>query len=140
MKNIPTFKTELIAPCGMNCILCMAYLRDKNKCPGCRSSNENKAKSVINCKIKNCSKLTEKNFKYCYECSKYPCKKIKHIDNRYKTKYFMSMIENLDNIKKHGIRKFIRNEKTRWTCSECGGVICVHRGYCYNCKKIFFIK
>ncbi|MBA7556802.1 hypothetical protein ES705_49522 [subsurface metagenome] len=22
-----------------------------------------------------------------------------------------------------------------WTCSECGGIICVHRGYCYQCGE-----
>lgn len=25
----------LIAPCGMNCQLCYAFQREKNKCPGC---------------------------------------------------------------------------------------------------------
>jgi len=25
---------EFIAPCGMNCRLCMAYQRDKNQCKG----------------------------------------------------------------------------------------------------------
>ena len=29
-------KSELIAPCGMNCGICYGYLREKNKCPGCR--------------------------------------------------------------------------------------------------------
>jgi hypothetical protein len=45
------------------------------------------------------------------------------------------MIENLENIKELGIRKFVRNEKVRWSCSECGGTICVHKGYCYSCGK-----
>jgi len=27
--------TVLIAPCGMNCRLCMAYQRDKKQCKGC---------------------------------------------------------------------------------------------------------
>ncbi len=45
------------------------------------------------------------------------------------------MIENLENIKKFGIREFVKNEKIRWACSQCGGTICVHRGYCYNCGK-----
>jgi hypothetical protein len=29
----------------------------------------------------------------------------------------MSMIENLDNIRELGIRKFVKNEKVRWDCS-----------------------
>jgi len=31
------FSSEiLIAPCGMNCGACIAFMRDKNNCPGCR--------------------------------------------------------------------------------------------------------
>jgi hypothetical protein len=26
------FNKQLIAPCGMNCGICLGYLRDKNKC------------------------------------------------------------------------------------------------------------
>ncbi len=47
----------------------------------------------------------------------------------------MSMIENLENIKEFGIRKFVRSEKVRWSCPECGGTICVHKGYCFGCGK-----
>jgi uncharacterized UBP type Zn finger protein len=31
------------------------------------------------------------------------------------------MIENLENIKNFGLKKFITGERIRWTCSECGG-------------------
>jgi len=134
MKKI-SIKTILIAPCGMNCGICMAYLREKNKCPGCREGDENKAKSVVNCKIKNCDELKNNNLKFCFPCEKFPCALIKHLDKRYRTRYKMSMIENLENIKKFGIRKFSRNEEVRWTCSECGGTICVHKGYCYGCGE-----
>lgn len=47
----------------------------------------------------------------------------------------MSVLENLENIKKLGVREFVQNEKIRWTCSECGGIICVHTGYCSNCGE-----
>jgi hypothetical protein len=128
-------KSSLIAPCGMNCGICMAYLREKKKCPGCRGSNENKSFSCANCKIKNCIELNKNNLKFCFKCKKFPCERIKYLDKRYRTKYNMSMIENLENIKKLGLREFVKNEKIRWTCSQCGGTICVHRGYCYNCGK-----
>jgi hypothetical protein len=58
---------------------------------------------------------------------------VRQLDLRYRKKYGMSMIENLEAIRQHGIRKFIKSEKERWTCSECGGVICVHRGFCSTC-------
>jgi hypothetical protein len=122
----------LIAPCGMNCGICMAYLRTKKRCPGCRGSDKDKSITCVRCKIKNCESL---NSEFCHTCFEYPCNKIKHIDKRYRTKYNMSMIENLENIKNKGIQKFVMNEKIRWTCPKCTGTICVHKGYCIKCEK-----
>jgi lipopolysaccharide biosynthesis regulator YciM len=48
----------------------------------------------------------------------------------------MSMIENLENIKILGIKLFLKNEKSRWTCSNCGGTICVHKACCSGCGKL----
>jgi hypothetical protein len=33
------------------------------------------------------------------------------------------------------MRKFLKNEDIRWTCSRCEGTICVHKGYCTDCGK-----
>lgn len=126
--------SKLIAPCGMNCGICMAYLRDKKQCPGCKGPDTNKSKSCVQCIIKNCEIIKEK--KFCFRCDKYPCFKLKNLDKRYRTKYKMSMIENLENIKKLGISEFVKNERIRWACSECGGTICVHKGYCIDCGAI----
>jgi hypothetical protein len=128
-------KNSLIAPCGMNCGICMAYLREKNKCPGCRLFNAQEPVSIARCKIKACEVIQQGKVEFCFGCDNFPCKNLKHLDTRYRTKYNMSMIENLGNIKTNGITKFISNEKTRWSCSECGGTICVHKGYCYRCGK-----
>ena len=134
MKSLDKF--SLIAPCGMNCSICMAYLREKNRCLGCRGNDELKPVSCVRCIIKNCEILKKLKLDFCSDkCEKYPCKRLKNLDKRYRTKYNMSMIENLQNIKKDGIRKFVMNEKVRWACPECGGTICVHRGYCFSCKK-----
>jgi hypothetical protein len=126
-------RETLIAPCGMNCGICMAYLRDKNHCPGCRVKDANKAVSTQRCKIINCEDYQNGNLKYCFDCERYPCIRIKNLDKRYRTKYNMSMIENLGNIKESGIELFVQNEAMRWTCSECGGTVNVHRGCCFSC-------
>ena len=40
-KRMPQdLRPELIAPCGMDCGLCMGYLREKNTCGGCRAGDE----------------------------------------------------------------------------------------------------
>ena len=48
---------SLVAPCGMNCGLCMCYLRGKNRCLGCRTEDDGKAKSVLACTIRKCEML-----------------------------------------------------------------------------------
>ena len=125
--------SSLIAPCGMNCGLCIGYHRVKNKCAGCQSTSLNKPKHCINCSIKNCELLSIGKSRYCFSCQKYPCPRIKNLDKRYRAKYGMSMIENLNSIKEIGIRKFTINEKQKWTCSKCRNIISVHRELCMIC-------
>ncbi len=135
MIKKPLITSKLIAPCGMNCGICSAYLREKNKCPGCREDDTDKAITVLRCRIKSCENIQDDKLKFCFKCENYPCARMKHLDKRYRTKYKMSMIENLENIKQSGIRQFVNNEKIRWACSKCGGTINVHKGYCYSCGK-----
>jgi hypothetical protein len=123
----------LIAPCGMNCGICIGYLREKRKCPGCHGDIN--APNLKKCKIKNCKVIENNQSKFCFECDKFPCRRLKQLDIRYSTKYAMSMIDNLENIKRIGLSAFVENEKRRWTCPKCNGVICVHRGACYNCGE-----
>jgi len=137
-KGIPMAslnKFSLVAPCGMNCAICMHYLREKNKCLGCRGSDINKPDTRVRCKIKTCEVFKNGNAKFCFECGDFTCEKLEHLDQRYQIRYNMSMIENLDDIKNYGIKIFLKNENKKWTCSECGGTICVHKGYCFSCGK-----
>jgi len=126
-------KSVLIAPCGMNCRLCRAYIRDKKACPGCRGSDSFKSKACVTCRIKNCEKIMKEGFKYCFSCGSFPCARLHHLDKRYRTKYGMSMLDNLENIRKFGIMHFVGSEKERWTCPECGEIICVHKPQCLSC-------
>lgn len=126
---------SLIAPCGMNCRLCMAYLREKNRCFGCRAVNTWKPVTREKCRIKNCATLRNNKWSFCFRCDAFPCDRIQHLDKRYRTKYHMSMIENLTNIKTLGMKAFLANERKRWTCPACGGTVCVHKGCCAACGK-----
>jgi hypothetical protein len=126
-------EVRLIAPCGMNCGICRAYLRKDRKCPGCHGEDTDKSPSCIKCIIKNCEMIKLSKFGFCFECEKYPCTRLKQLDKRYRTKYAMSMIENLESIKGIGLRTFVENEMERWRCQKCGGVICVHGGSCIQC-------
>jgi len=124
-----------IAPCGMNCRVCIAYLREKNRCPGCRGNDAGKPVTRLRCKIKTCDFLKESGADFCGDCGKFPCASLKKLDSRYRSKYHMSMVENLENIHKIGIGNFLRNENIRWACSACGGTVCVHMHGCYSCGQ-----
>jgi len=135
MIRTVSFEKHLIAPCGMNCGTCLGYLREKNKCPGCRISSSDKAVSVKKCTVIQCSHLQTTASKFCYDCEKFPCRRIKDLDKRYSTKYRTSFIENLTMIKEEGFDRFLVFESKRRTCAHCGSVLSVHRDHCLICKR-----
>ena len=135
MEQNSSWNASFIAPCGMNCGICSAYLRDKRKCLGCNGSDEGKPISCTKCIIKNCETIKRNESKLCYECSTFPCARLRQLDKRYRTVYGMSMIENLNQIKELGMNAFLANEKEKWTCRSCGAVICVHKKNCINCNE-----
>ncbi len=125
-----------IAPCGMNCALCIGYLRERKPCQGCLGDDENKPHHCVVCRIRNCNERNpEEGLGYCFQCDKYPCQRLKQLDKRYSGKYHMSMLENLEMIKDQGIERFIENEIRRWTCPNCGQLVSVHRDNCIRCGK-----
>lgn len=124
---------QLIAPCGINCGLCIAYQRDKNSCCGCNITDSNKSKHCQNCSIKNCPELVISDIKFCFTCKKYPCTRLKLLDKRYRLKYGMSSNTNLQIIDKEGIDQFIASEQIKWQCVHCGKFLCMHRNVCLNC-------
>jgi len=127
---------ELIAPCGMNCGVCHRYLKENDPCPGCRGDDALKLVSCTHCVIKNCGYLAASKSGFCFECPSYPCRRLKALDKRYRTKYGMSMMENLQTIETKGLEPFAADENERWSCKICGGTICVHKGYCVRCRTV----
>ncbi len=138
MKKSISIPTKLIAPCGMNCRLCRAYDRDKNACPGCRGDDSLKPQYCVTCKIKTCEEAQRGKFKYCFACDKYPCRRLRQLDKRYRSRYGMSMIENLDEIQRLGVRRFVRNQKEKWVCPECGLMLSVHKPECLHCGYAWY--
>lgn len=79
----------------------------------------------------------ESGIDFCFDCSDFPCKTLCHLDSRYRTKYGMSMVENLASIKKLGIQDFVKNENRRWNCRQCGEILCVHKPACPACGDVW---
>lgn len=130
---ITKIPSSLIAPCGMNCGICRSFLRKNDKCVSCNVKQAKKPKHCLICSIKSCNKRS--SYLFCYNCNKYPCRRLKQLDSRYRTKYGMSTIDNLNKIKKIGLEEFMKEENTRWACQKCGKPICVHNNKCYSCGK-----
>lgn len=140
MNKKTTITPELIAPCGMNCGICVAYQREKNNCLGCRGIDENKPNGCRKCIIKSCETLKKDKMLFCSDtCEKFPCKRLKNLDTRYRANYRMSMLENLEHIKKSGLKEFVTSEQERWKCKKCGELLCVHRDSCLSCGENYTI-
>jgi len=127
---------KLIAPCGINCAVCSAYLAYKHDlkskgmrktvCAGCRPEGRQCSLMKKECGFKG-------RYEYCYECDDFPCRGIKRLEKRYSTNYRMSPVENLEYIRDRGMDSFLKKEEEKWKCPDCGDTICCHNGICYNC-------
>ena len=113
-----------LAPCGMNCELCHSFQNKKKNCPGCRGR-------TTHCVITRC----EKKQGYCFECPKFPCRRLRALDERYRTNYNMSMLDNLAYIKEYGEDAFTRQQREKYRCPDCGNLRTVHYSYCIYCKQ-----
>jgi hypothetical protein len=130
---------NLIAPCGMNCGLCVAYQSQKydlkkqgfhrKYCPGCLPRGENCLHMGDRCEL-----MRDGRVRFCFECADFPCRRLKALDKRYRTKYHMSMIENLEFIRQNGLGAFLEEQEKKWRCGKCGDAkICCHNGLCFSC-------
>lgn len=127
------FVREMIAPCGMNCGSCLGYMRTENHCPGCRASSDTKPAYCSGCIVINCDLLKETESKFCYDCPKYPCRRLRDLDKRYRTRYNTSFFDNLAMIKEKGMAQFLAFETEKRKCPQCGSTLCVHRTFCLAC-------
>src|SRR4030065_169059 len=133
------FTPELLAPCGMNCGVCKAYLAyargvlkkrgSVTHCLGCLPRNKN-------CFIKRgCAKLSKNMVRFCFQCNTMPCSNLDRLDRRYRERYGMSMAENLKEIETKGAPAFLESQETKYTCPTCGDVVSVHDRKCYACGR-----
>ena len=133
---------ELAAPCGLYCGTCRQYLLLKKDlleergykvgCKGCRIRNKNCA--FIK---RDCLALKKKKLDFCYECEKFPCHNLQDLDELYRKRYSMNLIENLKRIEKIGVELWLHEQQELYCCPECGGEICIHDAECYDCGNKF---
>jgi len=123
----------MLAPCGLTCAACYAHVRKKNSCPGCNGDVAAKPGYCNRCKIKTCAE--SRGIAFCFKCESFPCALVKQIDKRYRLRYNISLIENGVRAKTVGVKQHLREEKEKWTCPECGGVVSLHSKICSECGR-----
>jgi hypothetical protein len=115
--NMPLKTYPTIGCCGLDCGLCPRYYTvGHSRCPGCVGPNffnKHPSCSFITCCVK------KRNLEVCAECSEFPCSKFKS-DEEYQqlqesSSYpsYKKVIPNLNFIKKHGVEKFIEQQRNR---------------------------
>jgi hypothetical protein len=134
----PKFTAELVAACGMNCGVCKCYLAysrgvpykkgEVSHCSGCTVRNKNCAFVK-----RDCPKKVGKLIRFCYQCPDMPCERLTKIDEIYKGRYGMSMVENQKMIQEKGMDEFLKSQTEKYLCPSCGDVVSVHDGKCYKC-------
>jgi len=134
--QMPPGKIDVVmfAPCGMNCFVCYKHCLHKKPCAGCLRGDRDKPEHCRKCKIKDC--VHSKGLSYCFECSAYPCVRIKALEKSYTTRYGTSLVENGRKAKKQGLETFMGCQKEQYTCPACGGVISLHDAQCSECGRM----
>lgn len=125
--------TSMFAPCGMNCKVCYKHCYHKKSCAGCLNNDKGKPEHCRKCKIKDCVK--RKLLSYCYECSDYPCKLIKNLEKSYNQRYQTSLTGNSSFVQTHGLEDFMIQQKEKYICPKCGGIISLHDRECSECQE-----
>ena len=106
-----------IGVCGLDCGLCPRYYTvGASRCPGCAGPeffNKHPSCSFVTCCVK------KRNLEVCSECPEFPCSKFKSEDEYQQLKQsssyppYKKVMSNLNFIKEHGIKKFIKQQKKR---------------------------
>ena len=137
------FTPKMVAPCGLDCSLCLKALEKEAPCPGCNGPDANKPSFCSErCGIIRCRKRKEEGYAFCDECPEYPCGDVMEKERRYTSAYPLveSPLKNLRRIRENGMEKFLKSERAQWTCGECGGVISVHTDKCCGCGKNYGVQ
>ena len=77
--------------------------------------------------------LRKKQIEFCFECKDFPCANLKKLDQRHLRNDKVSLVDNLLRIKKIGAEQWLKEQKDKWSCTKCGGNICIIDKECYDC-------
>ncbi len=133
MKMDAEIPKTMLAPCGLNCYACYAHVRTQDRCQGCRSDATTLPKHCLQCAIKNCS--LQMNVDFCVDCTHFPCMRLKRLNKRYRETYQTDLIESMIRFRAIGAEAYLAEERAKYTCPHCGGVVSLHSKVCSECGE-----
>lgn len=137
MKMPDKIDVQMLAPCGINCVVCYKHVgikKNAKPCEGCLKGDLGKPAHCHTCKIELCAQ--DKGLAHCFACEAFPCKLVKNMERSYTKRYHVSLIENSRAAKEKGIPAFLEEGREKWMCG-CGGAFSLHDGVCSECGASF---
>lgn len=132
MKMPKNIAHELLAPCGIDCMLCHHHCESEDPCGGCRGG-KGKSQHCKNCELMLCA--GKRGCEFCAECDEFPCDKLRGFNDFYIMRYGHEFLPNAILMKEQGERTMTEKLLKNWSCPDCGGVICIHDDTCSECGK-----
>ena len=134
MKAPEQIDVGMLAPCGLNCMLCYRHL-GKNPCPGCRARVDEPDSYRRKCVMRACT--IERGYFSCADCVDRPCKRVKAFQKRYMDGYGVNLSAIAKAVLRDGAEAFLRADLAAHTCPDCGHLINIHDGICSGCNRQF---
>jgi len=132
MKAPETIDVTMLAPCGLNCMLCYRHL-GKKPCPGCRARLSEPDEYQRKCVMRAC--VAERGLFSCADCTDRPCKRVKVFGKRYREGYGVDLAADAEQIRAAGAEAFLCSQLAAYTCGDCGHLINMHDGICSGCGR-----
>lgn len=132
MKAPEAIDTGMLAPCGLNCMLCYRHL-GKDPCPGCRARLDDLDSYKRKCVMRAC--VLEHGYATCADCAERPCKRVKSFQKRYMDGYGVNLSAIAQSVQRAGAEAYLRADLEAHTCRDCGHLIDLHFGRCSGCGQ-----
>ena len=132
MKPPEHIDESMLAPCGLNCLLCYRHLC-KNPCSGCRAQGDEPDCYQRKCVMRAC--VLERGYFSCADCAERPCKRMKTFAKRYRDGYGADLYADAELMRSIGAEALIQQQIASHTCESCGHLINLHDGKCSGCGK-----
>ena len=132
MKPPEQIDERMLAPCGLNCLLCYRHL-GKDPCPGCRAQGDAPDGYQRKCVMRVC--VLERGYLTCASCAERPCKRMKTFAKRYRDGYGVDLNSDAELLLRLGAKALIERQIAAHTCPDCGHLIDMHYGRCSGCGK-----